>query len=105
MQLIASFEELGMAFIETSAKDAINVQDAFQTMSAELIAKRDQQGARATVQSNNVDLWKAQNRGNGNLQGACGGDHGSSVAPVRNALFVMMSKQHQGTGTNANDKK
>merc|ERR1712187_1014333 len=59
-------EELGMAYVETSAKDAINVQDAFQIMSAELIAKREQQGARTTAQSGNVDLWKARDRGNGN---------------------------------------
>merc|ERR1719242_1169658 len=32
-------EELGMAFIETSAKDATNVQNAFQIMSAKLIEK------------------------------------------------------------------
>ncbi|CAK0814494.1 unnamed protein product [Prorocentrum cordatum] len=39
--------DLGIAFIETSAKDATNVEGAFQMMSAELIAKREQQGARA----------------------------------------------------------
>merc|ERR1711876_154949 len=34
-------EELGVAFIEASAKDATNVEAAFTMMSAELIAKRE----------------------------------------------------------------
>merc|ERR1712217_469495 len=38
-------DELGIAFIETSAKDATNVETAFQMMSSELIVKREQQGA------------------------------------------------------------
>merc|ERR1712079_981588 len=54
-------EELGMAFVETSAKDATNVQDAFRMMSAELVGKREQQGARATKQGSNVNLLKAKN--------------------------------------------
>merc|ERR1711972_977004 len=37
-------EDLGIAFMEASAKDATNVEASFQTMSAELIAKRQQQG-------------------------------------------------------------
>merc|ERR1719263_2695569 len=40
-------EDLGIAFIETSAKDATNVEAAFQMMSKELIKKREQQGVRA----------------------------------------------------------
>ena len=35
-------EELGVAFIETSAKDAIHVETAFQMLSGELIKKREQ---------------------------------------------------------------
>merc|ERR1712183_177120 len=41
-------EDLGIQFIETSAKDATNVESAFQIMSAELIAKQAQQGAKGT---------------------------------------------------------
>ena len=41
-------EELGIAFIETSAKDATHVELAFQMMSAELIKKREKQTARPT---------------------------------------------------------
>merc|ERR1719398_246870 len=44
-------EDLGIAFIETSAKDATNVEQAFQMMSAELISKREQQGAKAPRQN------------------------------------------------------
>merc|ERR1712217_543523 len=65
-------DELGMAFIETSAKDATNVQDAFQIMSTELIAKRERQGARSTKQGSTVDLLKAMKPGGINQQGACG---------------------------------
>merc|ERR550532_2353532 len=39
-------EELGIAFIETSAKEATNIEAAFKTISAELMTKREQQGAR-----------------------------------------------------------
>lgn len=34
--------ELGLTFVETSAKDATNVETAFKMMSADLIAKREQ---------------------------------------------------------------
>merc|ERR1719287_417740 len=37
-------EDLNIAFIEASAKDATNVEAAFQMMSAELIQKREQLG-------------------------------------------------------------
>jgi len=40
-------EDLGLAFIETSAKEATNVEGAFHMMSKELIQKREQLGARA----------------------------------------------------------
>jgi len=37
---------LGIQFMETSAKDAINVEEAFLAMSKELIAMRERQGTR-----------------------------------------------------------
>jgi len=43
-------EDLTMAFIETSAKDATNVESAFAMMSAELIVKREQEAVRAPRQ-------------------------------------------------------
>lgn len=39
-------EDLGILFIEASAKDATNVEESFKLMSAELIKKREQQGAK-----------------------------------------------------------
>mmetsp|Transcript_111314 Transcript_111314/g.325574 ORF Transcript_111314/g.325574 Transcript_111314/m.325574 type:complete len:213 (+) Transcript_111314:80-718(+) len=42
--------ELGLAFMEVSAKDATNVEAAFQKLSGELMAKREQQGAQASRQ-------------------------------------------------------
>jgi len=39
-------EDLGIAFVETSAKDATNVDTAFQMMSHELINKREEQGSK-----------------------------------------------------------
>eukprot|EP00927_Polykrikos_kofoidii_P057382 TRINITY_DN51502_c0_g1_i1.p1 TRINITY_DN51502_c0_g1~~TRINITY_DN51502_c0_g1_i1.p1 ORF type:complete len:204 (-),score=47.65 TRINITY_DN51502_c0_g1_i1:59-670(-) len=44
-------DDLSIAFVETSAKDATNVETAFQMMSAELISKREQQGNEGTGQS------------------------------------------------------
>merc|ERR1712150_69980 len=40
-------EELGIEFIEASAKDATNVETAFQIVSAKLIEKREQDGNKA----------------------------------------------------------
>ena len=39
-----------MTYVETSAKAAIDIQDAFQIISAELIATKKSPGARATKQ-------------------------------------------------------
>eukprot|EP00420_Gonyaulax_spinifera_P016260 CAMPEP_0197893256 /NCGR_PEP_ID=MMETSP1439-20131203/32661_1 /TAXON_ID=66791 /ORGANISM="Gonyaulax spinifera, Strain CCMP409" /LENGTH=197 /DNA_ID=CAMNT_0043513515 /DNA_START=83 /DNA_END=672 /DNA_ORIENTATION=- len=40
-------EELGLGFMEASAKDATNVEAAFKMVSSELIVKREQQSAQA----------------------------------------------------------
>merc|ERR1712060_329581 len=58
-------EDLGLAFMETSAKDATNVESAFQMMSAELIAKREQQGARAPTSKTGVGLLQPKNPNSG----------------------------------------
>mmetsp|Transcript_101135 Transcript_101135/g.198445 ORF Transcript_101135/g.198445 Transcript_101135/m.198445 type:complete len:213 (+) Transcript_101135:72-710(+) len=54
-------EELGIAFIECSAKEATNVEAAFQMMSGELISKREQQGARQSKQGGGVGLLTPKN--------------------------------------------
>merc|ERR1712176_1058193 len=71
-------EDLGLAFVETSAKDATNVESAFQMMSAELISKREQQGARAQRQTSGVGLLTPKNPGAGAGKGACGGACGGA---------------------------
>eukprot|EP00448_Togula_jolla_P000506 CAMPEP_0170594726 /NCGR_PEP_ID=MMETSP0224-20130122/14159_1 /TAXON_ID=285029 /ORGANISM="Togula jolla, Strain CCCM 725" /LENGTH=238 /DNA_ID=CAMNT_0010918813 /DNA_START=49 /DNA_END=762 /DNA_ORIENTATION=+ len=64
-------EDLGIAFIETSAKDATNVDSAFQMMSAELITKREQQGARAPRQgAGGVGLLTPKNPAGAGAKGA-----------------------------------
>jgi Ras-related protein Rab-1A len=76
-------EDLGMKFIETSAKDATNVEAAFQMMSAELIGKREQQGARAPRQgAGGVGLLTPKNPGGSGAKGPCGcpGGGGQPVA-------------------------
>mmetsp|Transcript_3874 Transcript_3874/g.9037 ORF Transcript_3874/g.9037 Transcript_3874/m.9037 type:complete len:211 (+) Transcript_3874:60-692(+) len=67
-------EDLGIAFIETSAKDATNVDSAFQMMSAELITKREQQGARAPRQgAGGVGLLTPKNPAGAGAKGVCSG--------------------------------
>jgi len=67
-------DDLGISFIETSAKVGTNVESAFQMMSAELIGKREQQGARGPRQgAGGVGLLTPTNpRSNGN-KGPCSG--------------------------------
>mmetsp|Transcript_667 Transcript_667/g.1364 ORF Transcript_667/g.1364 Transcript_667/m.1364 type:complete len:217 (+) Transcript_667:82-732(+) len=43
----AKADSLGIAFLETSAKEATNVEAAFRQMSTELIAKREQGGTKS----------------------------------------------------------
>lgn len=73
-------EELGIAFIETSAKDATHVESAFQMMSAELIAKREQQGGRQLRQSTgNVGLLTPKDPRGSGAKGLCGGCAGAGA--------------------------
>mmetsp|Transcript_81257 Transcript_81257/g.252187 ORF Transcript_81257/g.252187 Transcript_81257/m.252187 type:complete len:218 (-) Transcript_81257:16-669(-) len=44
-------ESLGLALLEASAKDSTNVEAAFQMISSELIARREQMGAQATAKA------------------------------------------------------
>eukprot|EP00927_Polykrikos_kofoidii_P067259 TRINITY_DN6276_c0_g2_i1.p1 TRINITY_DN6276_c0_g2~~TRINITY_DN6276_c0_g2_i1.p1 ORF type:complete len:206 (-),score=48.10 TRINITY_DN6276_c0_g2_i1:221-838(-) len=62
--------ELGIAFMETSAKDATNVETAFQTMSAELVSKREQEGKRGSGQAGGSALLTPKEPGG--AQGKCG---------------------------------
>eukprot|EP00933_Yihiella_yeosuensis_P045093 TRINITY_DN40409_c0_g1_i1.p1 TRINITY_DN40409_c0_g1~~TRINITY_DN40409_c0_g1_i1.p1 ORF type:complete len:215 (-),score=57.29 TRINITY_DN40409_c0_g1_i1:95-739(-) len=67
-------EDLGLAFIECSAKDATNVEAAFDILSAELIAKREQHGARAPRQGGSgIGLLQPKNAGanRGQCAGGC----------------------------------
>jgi len=64
-------DELGLAFMEVSAKDATNVEAAFSNLSAELITKREQSGGKGGSQGNRLqkkDDSKASNKAAG-----CGG--------------------------------
>merc|ERR1719375_2843347 len=65
-------EDLGIAFIETSAKDATNVEDAFTMMSAELIALREQQGTqKQRLGGPGVNLLKPKLTNNQMRPGQC----------------------------------
>jgi len=68
-------EELGVAFIEASAKDSTNVEAAFTMMSSELISKREKQPGGANPKQaggGSVGLLQAKNpREKGGC--ACGG--------------------------------
>lgn len=48
-------DELGIAFLETSAKSAKNVEEAFLTMAGELIRQRDSRGSTSDSKSG-IDL-------------------------------------------------
>merc|ERR1719237_1808096 len=68
-------EGLGMAFLETSAKAATNVAEAFQAASAELIAKRQSAGAAAPRQQAGLGLLQPKERPGGEA-GCCQGGGG-----------------------------
>eukprot|EP00418_Pyrodinium_bahamense_P087752 CAMPEP_0179076968 /NCGR_PEP_ID=MMETSP0796-20121207/34375_1 /TAXON_ID=73915 /ORGANISM="Pyrodinium bahamense, Strain pbaha01" /LENGTH=211 /DNA_ID=CAMNT_0020774239 /DNA_START=71 /DNA_END=703 /DNA_ORIENTATION=- len=68
-------DDLGLAFMEVSAKDATNVEAAFQKLSGELMVKREQQGNQASKQGG-VGLARKNSAGPG--AGACGGCAGGA---------------------------
>ena len=61
-------DELGIPFIETSAKSSKNVEEAFLTMAGELIRQRDARGA-GNDASNGIDLNR--NKQEGRLGNCC----------------------------------
>jgi Ras-related protein Rab-1A len=75
-------EELGMAFVETSAKASTNVEVAFQTTSAELVKRREASGTKAPRQAGGSGLLMPKNQGAGRAgcSGCPGG--GGLTAPV-----------------------
>mmetsp|Transcript_121189 Transcript_121189/g.241394 ORF Transcript_121189/g.241394 Transcript_121189/m.241394 type:complete len:223 (+) Transcript_121189:67-735(+) len=73
-------EELGIEFIEASAKDATNVETAFQIVSAKLIEKRDQDGNKAA--RTGIGTLTAKERLGSVKPGGCAGCGGSNAEPV-----------------------
>jgi len=63
-------DDLGIAFLETSAKSAKNVEEAFLTLAGELIKQREARGGTFTEggRSNGVDLRGDMKK---KLQGCC----------------------------------
>ena len=49
-------DDLGIAFLETSAKSAKNVEEAFLTMAGELIRQRDARGGGSEKNKRGIDL-------------------------------------------------
>lgn len=49
-------DELGIAFLETSAKSAKNVEEAFLTMAGELIRQRDARGGGGNEGKGGIDI-------------------------------------------------
>eukprot|EP00932_Pfiesteria_piscicida_P020282 SRR837773.709.p1 GENE.SRR837773.709~~SRR837773.709.p1 ORF type:complete len:220 (-),score=47.43 SRR837773.709:81-740(-) len=64
-------DELGLMFTEASAKDATNVDIAFNMISGELITKREQQGSKPKP-AGGVGLLTPKNPGETAAKGPCG---------------------------------
>ena len=62
-------DELGIPFLETSAKNAENVEEAFLTMAGELIKLRSARGAGGGSGGRGIDLMR--NKGGGKQNGCC----------------------------------
>ena len=63
-------DELGIAILETSAKSAKNVEEAFLTMAGELIRQRDTMGAGKADKKVGIDL-KANKKAEPILSNCC----------------------------------
>jgi Ras-related protein Rab-1A len=57
-------DELGIPYIETSAKSAKNVEEAFLTMAGELIRQRGARGAGASSEKKGIDLNAVKDKSN-----------------------------------------
>jgi len=67
-------EELGITFIEASAKDATNVEAAFTAITSELMGRREQQGAKPPRQGQGgVGLLTPKEPRNAAAKGCCNG--------------------------------
>lgn len=65
-------DNLGIPFLETSAKSAANVEQAFLTMASELIKAREARAAQAAEgDANTVQLRAGQSSGGGGSGGKC----------------------------------
>jgi Ras-related protein Rab-1A len=63
-------DELGIPFIETSAKSSKNVEEAFLTMAGELIRQRDARGGGSDGANNGIDL-NGESKKDGPLSNCC----------------------------------
>lgn len=64
-------QQYGMKFIETSAKDSKNVQEAFVTMTKEIITLTKEKTVTATKKDNNVTINKKTAATNIKTGGGC----------------------------------
>jgi Ras-related protein Rab-1A len=63
-------DDLGIPFIETSAKSSKNVEEAFLTMAGELIRQRDARGGGSDGANNGIDL-NGESKKDGPLSNCC----------------------------------